>query len=106
MGPRKTVRGLRSRDARRAERSAAGPLETLVVAPKTLKRYKTACHRFSQSLHQQQLLLPESDGALDLVIAEYFECLWQEGEPLQYGTDVLSGLQYHLPALKRYLPCS
>ena len=69
MGPRKTFRGLSSRDARRAERFTAGPLESLVVAQKTLKRYDAACHRFFQYLLQHQLLLPESDGALDLAIS-------------------------------------
>ena len=49
-------------------------------------------------------LIPNSTFALDDALGSYLEYLYQEGDPLGYAGDAISGLQHFLPMLKRQLP--
>ena len=76
------------------------------MKPSTEKRYRLACHRFFDYLQVHQTPLPSALHGLDDEAARYFDFLWEEGEPLSFGADLLSGLQHFLPETKRHLPFS
>ena len=76
------------------------------MKPSTEKRYRLACHRFFDYLQVRQTPLPSALHGLDDEAARYFDFLWEEGEPLSFGADLLSGLQHFLPETKRHLPFS
>ena len=44
--------------------------------------------------------------ALDQGMSQYVESCWEEGEPKNWASDALAGLQYFAPAAKGKLPLS
>lgn len=76
------------------------------IAPKTVACYKQEIGRFFRYLSTEQISLPSAAGDLDAILAEYINCMYQEGDSLSQAGWLLSGLKRFLPALKHKLPTS
>jgi integrase len=100
------VRALRTKAERKTERQQRGPLRSLRVTDKTLRRYENSCERFFQYRRAHNKAIELNEFELDLALCEYVEYLWEEGDPRNYATDCLSGFQHFIPALRRRLPAA
>ena len=70
---------------------------------RSISAYKTALERFlSFARHNDNDLVDATD--LDLSLAEYFNCMYQEGEAVSAAGHALSGIKRFIPELKLQLP--
>ena len=90
----------RSKEDRKQQRKALGPLKGLTVSSKTNARYKNARERFYDFLHKNQLEIPTRRDQFDALVSEYVEFLWSEGEGRGLAADTIAGLQDLDPKLK------
>ena len=90
----------RSKEDRKQQRKALGPLKGLTVSSKTNARYKNARERFYDFLHKNQLEIPTRRDQFDAIVSEYVEFLWSEGEGRGLAADTIAGLQDLDPKLK------
>lgn len=102
----KQVLAKASKNARKKERQHLGPLRDLVVQPSTAKRYRHAVSSFFLWCQSLSHVLPSSLVEFDLLVADYINALWEEGEGRSLAANVLSGLQHYRPFLRRNLPCA
>ena len=102
----KQVLAKASKNARKEERKQLGPLTDLVVQPSTAKRYRHAVSSFFLWCHSLCIVLPASLVEFDLLVSEFINVLWEEGEGRSLAANVLSGLQHYRPFLRKHLPCS
>ena len=91
---------------RKEVRQKLGPLRHLRIQATTERRYVLAYGRVCQFLTLQCLLPIVDLMALDSATSRYVECCWEEGDPKNYASDALAGLQYFLPCCKGNLPLS
>ena len=95
--------GLRARAARRTARLQLGPLKDQLIAPKTQMRYSLALSRFFHFLRQHSMPMPRTAVRLDSALSKFIDNLWESGDPLGYAQDAISGVQHHVPRLRRQL---
>lgn len=105
MAP-KTVVAAASKGQRKQFRQALGSLDTLVVSTTTQKRYDAAVKGFFKWVEFENRTLPEEISAFDLLLSDYVSHLWEEGEGRAMASDVVAGMQFFRPQLKRHLPCT
>ena len=54
-------------------------------------------------MQNEGFVLPEEPGELDMVICSFIEECWQEGEGRGLAADVVCGVQWTSPLMKRQL---
>ena len=84
-------------------RQALGTLSSLKVGPRTQIRYQRALHVFFTWMQNEGLALPEEPSELDMIICSFIEECWQEGEGRGLAADVVCGVQWTSPLMKRQL---
>jgi integrase len=99
----KTALASESRLKRAADRRALGPLSSLLINARTLKRYTTALQIFFQWTLAERISLEVTEWELDEICGRFIDVCWQEGEAKGVAGDVLSALQHRIPSLKRNL---
>ena len=97
------VLGKRTREERKSQRAAVGSLESLIVKPSTLMRYRASLNRFTTFADLSELPL-NSSFAIDSAAGRYVEELWQEGAGKAEALYALASLQYFVPQLRGHLP--
>lgn len=103
MAKRKRMERGRTKEERKEKRSKLGALKDILVADTTQVRYCEAVMRFFVWMLAFQVSLPSDIILLDEILSDYIETCWQDGEPLYWCLDLLSGLQHFMPHLKRQL---
>ena len=91
---------------RAAARRKKGPLRFLVVKPRTVTVYRTTCAWFFALLREQGIAVPATEEPFDDLLCDHAEEAWQEGDPRGNLGNLLSGLTFFVPRLKKKLPCS
>ena len=84
-------------------RKNLGTLKQLTVQPQTRLRYTRARQKFYKFLSENSLTIPTKREALDNLLAEYIEFLWESGEGRGLASDTVAGLQDLDPKLKGHL---
>ena len=74
------------------------------IVLRTRKRYESQLRKFFQFLKDESLPLPASYRQLDQGLAEYIDHMFQEGEPLGYAGDLLSGVSRWVPHARAHIP--
>ena len=97
------VPGLATKAERARARRRLGSLASRVVTPVTFQRYWRACSCFFNYLRLSEVQFPRNLYEYDMVLCQYVEHVWQEGEPKGLVGDLLSGLGHFLPPLKRHM---
>ena len=105
MGP-KQILATANKQQRKKQRQKLGPLQSLVIKPATVKRYKDNLGRFYQFLSEEREKLAKDLPALDNQISRYISHLWDSGDPLSYGSNCVAAIQHFSPGLKHKLPSS
>ena len=72
-------------------------LAQMGVSAKTELAYRKAVSRFFVYLQRLNLPLPQSFEELDLLVAEYINELFQEGDSVTYAGYLISGLKRYVP---------
>ena len=98
----KVIEG-RSQQQRIKVRKQLGTLKGLTVQPRTRERYQTCLDKFVDWLAGEGLVLPKRAQALDSVVSDYLEFLWDSGESKSVANNTLAALQDKEPGLKRRL---
>lgn len=76
------------------------------ITSKTAQCYRKEIGRFFDYLEDEQIALPTALCDLDAILAEYINCMYQEGDSLTQAGWLLSGLKRFLPMLRHQLPTS
>ena len=84
-------------------RGKKGRLRDLLIGPKTKVKYKNALKRFRRWMVLSSRVEPSDSGLLDLVVSDFVEQLWDEGDPKSWGSELLCALVFENPNLKRHL---
>ena len=87
-------------EARATMRKKLGTLKQLTVQPSTRARYDQALENFFKYLKSINRELPPTAAQLDLLVSDYLEQLWAEGEGRSSGSNALAALQDFQPQLK------
>ena len=74
------------------------------IGPKTTKRYRAQLSLFFLHLDSLELQMPSAYRDLDKVVAAYIDSMYQNGEPIGYAGDLLSGLSRWVPGSRGRLP--
>ena len=69
-----------------------------------MKRYQAQLRLFFLHLDHHDLHLPSAFRDLDKIVAEYIDAMFQNGEPIGYAGDLLSGLSRWIPGSRGRLP--
>lgn len=93
----------RSKEQGKQQRQALDALRSLTFHDKTHQRYLKARNLFCDFLTENWLKLPTRREALDTLVAEYVEFVWQEREGRALALDTVAGLQDADPKLKGHL---
>jgi hypothetical protein len=93
----------RTKEARARIRKDIGTLKSLTVQPPTRKRYDDARKRFYFFLKKEGIEIPKKREQFDLILAEYLEFLWANGEGRGLASDTVASLQDFDPRLKGQL---
>ena len=101
--PKQHLEG-KNQQERKAIRKQLGPLRALTVQAPTRARYDKALQKFFRFLESRGVDLPTRVGQMDVVVAEYIESLWEEGEGRSLASDTLAALQDTQPQLRNHLP--
>jgi hypothetical protein len=70
---------------------------------RSLSAYKLALERFLAFAHRSEYDVIDATD-LDYTLAEYFNCMYQEGEPVSAAGHTLSGIKRFIPELRIQLP--
>ena len=89
---------LARRLARRRHRRQVGPLRDRLVAPRTLRRYRTAVAAFLRFCVFEFCRLPRGQQQLDQWLCLYIEKLWQDGDGKSGAADARCALAHFMPA--------
>lgn len=103
MARKAAIIAAQSRDQRQRLRRKLGTLEINLVRKFTVERYTECFNNFIRYLAQTRGVWPTSNSQYDLLVSEYLESLWDEGEPKSIATYTLASLHYFLPQLRRCL---
>lgn len=87
-------------EARATMRKKLGTLKQLTFQPTTRARYDQSLTIFFKFLKSINRELPPTAAQLDLLVSDYLEQLWAEGEGRSSGSNVLAALQDFQPQLK------
>lgn len=88
---------------RAAQRSKLGTLRDLAVQPATKKRYQLATQAFFTYFRTAGLTLPREQAAMDLVLSDFLEHLWESGAGRAQACDTIAGIQDIQPSLEEPL---
>jgi hypothetical protein len=92
-----------SRHQRQTARRTLGPLSHLIIAPNTSKRYRNALLSFFLWIARMSLEVPCCMIEIDMLVSQFVDTCWQEGEPRSLIGDLLSGFSHFVPSSKRQL---
>ena len=84
-------------------RQALGTLASLKVGPRTASRYQKALEVFFMWMKTEAISLPRESDDFDMIVSQFIETCWQEGEERSRVADVVCGLQWTSPLLKRQM---
>ena len=70
---------------------------------RSISAYKLALERFLTFAHKTEYDVVDATD-LDFTLAEYFNCMYQEGEPVSAAGHALSGIKRFIPELRIQLP--
>ena len=96
----------RDKQTRAAQRASLGPLNNLLVLPRTLRLYENAVALFFAFMSAFGFSMPSDVCDFDDVVSDYIEHEWESGEQRNNVGRVLSGLQHFVPGLKGHLKLS
>jgi hypothetical protein len=82
------------------DRRKQGRLRDRVVSPKTLKRYEKAMKSFFKWARALGFSIPERVDEFDILLCQYAEVLWSDGDSKCLLADCLSGLMHTVPPLR------
>lgn len=71
---------------------------------RSIAAYRIGLERFLAFISKRRISV-RSSRHLDENLAEYLNCMYQEGEPVS-AADTLSGIKHFIPELKMKLPCA
>lgn len=106
MVRRASIIAVQQKDERQRLRRKLGTLELNLVKRITVERYTEAFNLFTEYLQQTRGNWPTQPAEYDLLVSEYLEVLWDQGETKSVATYTLAALHYYIPQLKRGLPRS
>ena len=107
MGKKKVLsQASQAKEERQKVRKTLGTLKDLAVQPKTRERYSGALQRFFAFLTREGLSLPKARDAMDGLVSDYIEHLWETGEGRAEASNVLAALQDADAKLRGCLPAS
>ena len=94
----KHTTGQITKQERKASRAKLGNLSGRLVSERTTREYEKAIQAFFVWLQQSRQQLPSEVSEFDLVLCNYIDCCWQEGEARTIISYLLSGLHHFTPA--------
>ena len=104
MAPKRSLAVSRPTKAQRAaSRQPVGKLSDRLLSAQARKRYDSACGTFFSWVRATQRSLPSEVHIFESLVMEYIDAAWEEGESKGHVGDLLSGLSYFVPGLKRQL---
>ena len=86
------------------QKSPPDHLSRVGIKAATRTRYRRMVLLFFDHLTLYAIRTPRNLSDLDYEASEFVNHLWQEGEPIGWAGNFLSGLQRFFPAAKRHLP--
>ena len=84
-------------------RAAVGSLKSALVKPATLKAYQYSLQLFYLWLAFWSLSWPGDRDELDLLVSQFAEAAWEEGESRSTFACLVSGISYLVPPLRNSL---
>lgn len=103
MPPQRQVLARQARADRRADRLHLGRLSDLVISAATRTRYAAAFLQFEAYVVEAHGYFASDPDFLDDQLAEFIECLWQEGDPRSHAANAYAGTKYFLKILRKHL---
>ena len=100
---RRTIKYLTTKEARREERRQIGRLEDKRVSQTTLTRYQEAFGDLVNFARAPRQALLQDGGQLNLVLKNYIEHLWEDGDTRTMASYALAAAQYFAPQHKRQI---
>ena len=97
------ARGRLSRAAKAKARKLLGPLRRRTVAPQTRVLYDRALQLFSFWLKSERKRWPDKESELGLLLTDFAEVLWEEGESRADLANLLSALHDAEPSVDPFL---
>ena len=97
------ARGRLSRAAKAKARKLLGPLRRRTVAPQTRVLYDRAMQLFSFWLKSERKRWPDKESELGLLLTDFAEVLWEEGESKADLANLLSALHDAEPSVDPFL---
>ena len=91
---------------RRKKRQQIGPLRTKLVTKQTRLRYNVAVNRFVDFCKDMRIEVPSDFEELDTLVVDCLEHMWEMGASQTDASNVVAGLQFFRPRLKRNLPAA
>ena len=91
---------------RKAERRKVGTLQSQIVRESTAERYAQSFHDFLSFSGKTKLALESNVSQIDLLLSQYVEFLWKDGEPKSYANYVVASVQHFVPEARRRLGTS
>ena len=91
------------RHERSRKRAAVGSLKSSLVKPATLKAYQYSLQLFYLWLAFWSLTWPSDRDELDLLVSQFAEAAWEEGESRSTFACLVSGIAYLVPPLRNSL---
>eukprot|EP00973_Karenia_brevis_P064950 9020313-Karenia_brevis.AAC.1 len=78
MPPVRQVLARKTPQQRRVDRKKLGPLNSLVIKPATLSRYRIAVFAFLDFSHESHFEVPQSFFVLDELVCKFICHAWEE----------------------------
>ena len=101
MGPKKVIKVEgKTKQERANHRQQLGSLRSLTVSAITRQRYSQSLAKFRLFLSHNHLEIPRARRDMDLLVCEYLEFLWGEGEGRATANTFVAALQDYQPSLK------
>ena len=91
------------RHERSRKRAAVGSLKSSLIKPATLKAYQYSLQLFYLWLAFWSLAWPSDRDELDLLVSQFAEAAWEEGESRSTFACLVSGIAYLVPPLRNSL---
>ena len=91
------------RHERARKRAAVGPLKSALVKPATQRAYQDSLKRFYLWLAFWSLSWPSDRDELDLLVSQFAEAAWEDGESRATLACLVSGISYLVPPLRNSL---
>jgi integrase len=91
------------RQERARTRAAVGSLKSALVKPGTLKAYENSLRLFYLWLTFWSLSWPSDRDELDMLVSQFAEAAWEEGESRSLFACLVAGISYLVPSLRNSL---